>query len=271
MPHLDVPGASLYFETDGHISRPAILLIAAGIASLRMWDELVPALADDHFIIRYDMRGTGQTQTENVPFSDREDALSLLDHLGVERAVVVGSSRGGRLAIDLALDAPARVSGLVTIGSGPGGFVETELTDAEDAAFDRIDDAYEAKDWHRLVALETELWCVGPVRQRDGLDPAFVERAYELNRPNAVHQAEAPVVVALDPPAFERLGDIRVPALVTVGEYDLSVALAQQAFLADMIPDAAGYIFSDTAHLPSVEHPDEFAQVLTDWLADNGL
>ncbi|KQV06886.1 alpha/beta fold hydrolase [Leifsonia sp. Root112D2] len=271
MPHLDVPGATLYYETDGHISKPAVLLIHAGIATLRMWDSLIPALADDHFVVRFDARGFGQSRTENVPFSDRADALAVLDHLGVASAVVVGCSRGGRIAIDLAVDAADRVNALVTIGSGPGGFPDTELTDEEDAAFDALDDAYEAKDWHRLAQLETELWAFGPARDRQGIDASFVVEAYSLNRPNAGHGADAPVVVALEPPAYDRVCDIEVPALVTVGEFDLSAVLAQQAYLAAAIPDADGYIFSDTAHLPSVEHPQEFATVLTDWLKRHDL
>jgi len=271
MPHLDVPGASLNYETDGHISQPAILLLHAGVATLRMWDRLVPALAANHFVVRFDSRGFGQTSTQDIRFSDRADALALLDHLGVSRAVVVGASRGGRIAIDLAVDAPDRVSGLVTIGSGPGGFPDTELTDEEDAGFDALDDAYEARDWHRLAKLETELWCFGPARDVAALDPAFVEEAYALNRPNAAHGDESPVVVGLEPPAYDRVCDIDVPALVTVGEFDLSTALAQQAYLLASIPGAEGYIFSDTAHLPSVEHPEEFQRVLCEWLTRHHL
>jgi len=62
-----------------------------------------------------------------------------------------------------------------------------------------------------------------------------------------------------------------VPARVTVGEVDLSTALAQQAYLLASIPGAEGYIFSDTAHLPSVEHPEEFQRVLCEWLTRHHL
>src|SRR6185437_16671436 len=112
---------------------------------------------------------------------------------------------------------------------------------------------------------------IGPTRSNEDLDPRFVEIAYELNLPNAEHGDEAPVAIPLDPPAFDRIVDIEVPALITVGEFDLSEALAQQAYLLDAIPGADGYIFSDTAHLPSVEHPDEFADVLLGWMERNGL
>jgi pimeloyl-ACP methyl ester carboxylesterase len=271
MPHLSVPGAELYYEAEGPASAPAVLLVHAGIASLRMWDPLVPALTDDHYVVRFDTRGFGQTRTEDVRFSDRADAIDLLDHLGVERATAVGASRGGRIALDLALEAPDRVTGVVTIGSTPSGFPETELTDEEDAAFDALDDAYEDGDWPRLVELETDLWAIAPSRDGADLDPDFVATAYALNRPNVIHRSEAPIAVPPDPSAFDAICDLRAPLLATVGEFDLSPELAAQAFLVDALPTSEGYIFSDTAHLPSVEHPEEFNAVLTGWLKKHRL
>ena len=120
MPELELPGAALYYETAGQISSPAVLLIHSGLASLRMWDPLVPELASDHFVVRYDTRGYGRTVSTNAEYSNRSDAIDLLDHLGVERAAVVGSSRGGSIGIDLALEHPDRITGLVTIGSVEG-------------------------------------------------------------------------------------------------------------------------------------------------------
>lgn len=271
MPTLDVPGASLYYETDGHISAPAVLLIHAGVATLRMWDPIVDRLAADHFIIRLDTRGFGLTTTSDVEFSDSQDARDLLDHLGIQRATVVGCSRGGRIAIDLTVETPERVSGLVTIGSGPGGFPDTELTETEDALFDALDEAYRAADWQRLSRLTVELWTFGPTRSNEDLDPAFVELAYALNEPNIAHGHEKPTAIPVEPPAYDRVVDIEIPVLATVGEFDLSEALAQHAFLIDTIPSAEGYIFSDTAHLPSVENPAEFGDVLIEWMVRHGL
>ncbi|WP_120339023.1 alpha/beta fold hydrolase [Cryobacterium soli] len=271
MPHLDVPGASLYYEAHGHVSKPALLLIHAGIANLRMWDPQVPALAADHYVIRFDTRGFGQTSTEDVEFSNRADALAVLDHLGVARATLIGCSRGGSIAIDLAVEHPDRVAGLVTIGSGPSGFPPTELTDVEDAKFDEIDRAFEAQDWHRQARLEAALWDFGPLRREEDLDPEFVSTAYALNRVNVIHAEENPVSLPLDPPAFDRVVDITVPTLVTVGEYDISEVLAQYEYLVSTVPEASGCVFRDAAHLPNVEQPADVERVLLGWLADNGL
>jgi 3-oxoadipate enol-lactonase len=271
MPHLDVPGASLYYEAHGHASKPALLLIHAGIANLRMWDPQVSALAEEHYVIRFDTRGFGQTETENVEFSNRADALAVLDHLGVARATLVGCSRGGTIAIDLTVESPDRVAGLVTVGSGPSGFPDTGLTDLEDARFDEIDRAFEAKDWHRVARLEAALWDFGPLRREEDLDPEFVSTAYALNRVNVLHAEECPVSIALEPPAYDRVVDIEVPALITVGEYDISEVLAQHEYLLSTVPDASGCVFRDTAHLPNVEQPADFERVLLGWLTENAL
>ncbi|WEO77094.1 alpha/beta fold hydrolase [Cryobacterium sp. SO2] len=271
MPHLDVPGARLYYETDGHVSKPALLLIHAGIANLRMWDPQISALAAEHYVIRFDTRGFGQTSTDDVAFSNRADALALLDHLGVARATVIGCSRGGTIAIDLAVEHPDRVAGLVTIGSGPSGFPDTELTEVEDARFDEIDQAFAAEDWHKLARLEAAIWDFGPLRREEDLDPEFVSTAYALNRVNVVHAEEKPVSIPLEPPAYDRVVDIEVPTLITVGEYDMSEVLAAYEYLVATVPDASGCIFRDAAHLPNVERPADVERVLLTWLTDNSL
>ncbi|MBB5633039.1 pimeloyl-ACP methyl ester carboxylesterase [Cryobacterium mesophilum] len=271
MPHLEVSGARLYYETDGHISSPAVLLIHAGIANLRMWDPQVPALASRHLVIRFDTRGYGETETEDVPFSNREDAIALLDHLGVARATVIGCSRGGSIGIDLAIEHPDRVAGIVTIGSGPSGFPEVELTEREDELFDELDALFEAKDWEQLARREAELWDFGPLRSAQDLDPSFVATAYELNAANVRHTTEKPTTIPLEPPAYDRVVDIAVPALVMVGDHDLSPTLAQYEYLLSTIPGADGCRFPDSAHLPSVEQPAEFERVLLAWLDEHNL
>jgi 3-oxoadipate enol-lactonase len=271
VPHLDVPGATLYYETEGHISSPAVLLIHAGVATLRMWDPLAASLAESHFVVRFDTRGFGQTVSDNVAYSDRQDVRDILDHLGVPRATLIGSSRGGGIAIDVAVETPERAAGVVTIGSGPSGFPDTPLTGREDALFERIDDVSDVGDWHLLSHLEAEVWTLGPERAADDLDPAFVELAYALNRPNAAHGDDAPIAAPLSPPAYGRVADLDVPFLSVVGEFDVSAALAEHAYLVDTIPKAEGYVFRDAAHLPSVEHPDEFERIVTEWMARHRL
>lgn len=271
MPQLEVTGASIYYETAGSQADPALLLIHAGIATLRMWDAQIDALSRDHFVIRFDTRGYGRTESQNIEFSNRADALAVLDEVEVLKATVIGASRGGSIAIDLALEAPGRVRGLVAVGSGPSGFPEVELTAREDELFDGLDTAYETGDWASLNRLEAELWDFGPLRAKDDLDPAFVARAYELNAANLARAEESPMPQPLDPPAYGRVSDIEVPTLVAVGDHDITPALTQYEYLVTTIPNADGCRFADSAHIPSVEQADEFTRILTAWLADHGL
>jgi pimeloyl-ACP methyl ester carboxylesterase len=271
MPTLDVAGASLYYETHGHVSEPALLLIHAGVASLRMWDPIVDSLAGDHHVVRYDTRGFGGTRTGEDPYSDRDDARALLDHLGIAEATVIGSSRGGRIALDLTLETPERMSGLVLVGAGISGFPDVALTDAEQRLSDELDEAEAAGDWLRLADLEVRFWCIGPDRDAADLDPEFVSLAYELNRANAAHAVEQHSPVRLDPPAYGRLGELALPVLVTVGEHDVSEAQRQFEYARDEIPGAESEVLAGTAHLPSLERPAEFAGRLREWLGLHGL
>ena len=271
MPRLEVNGASIYYETAGSASEPALLLIHAGIANLRMWDPQLEALSRDHHVIRYDSRGFGETTTQNIEFSDRADALALLDHLGVAKATVIGCSRGGQIALDLAVEFPHRVAGVVVIGGGPSGFPDLEMTAEEEALVDEMDIAFEQAEWERLNRLEVKLWSIGPGRDEAELDPEFVRTAYELNAANIPHVTEKPTPIPLEPPSYDRVVDIAVPSLVMVGDCDLSEHLAESAYLLSTRPHADGVRFPNTAHLPNLERPEEFERVLTRWLADHGL
>ncbi|PPF65216.1 alpha/beta hydrolase [Rathayibacter tritici] len=271
MPHLEVPGASLHWKADGHASAPALLLVHAGIADLRMWDPLVPNLARERLVIRYDVRGAGGTSTADVEFDPRRDALDLLDHLGVERAVVIGCSRGGTLALDLTLEHPERVSGLVAIAPGLAGFDYPALTTEEERRFAQVEALELAGEQEAATIREAELWAVGPDRSAGDVDPEFLAQVRELALAGVGHESEAPRPIELPRPARERLGEIAVPTLVVVGAHDLSESLPVCEYLAAAVSGAELRVLEDAAHLPSLEHPEEFLAVLLPWLERHAL
>src|SRR5437762_9314735 len=96
--YIEVPGGRLYAESDGE--GPAVVLIHAGVAHLRMWDEQVAALRDAYQVIRFDTRGFGKTRVEDVPFSNRADVAAVMDHFGAKTAHIAGLSRGAFIALD---------------------------------------------------------------------------------------------------------------------------------------------------------------------------
>lgn len=79
---------NLYYEVSG--SGKPVLLIHAGVADCSMWEAQLAAFGAQYKVIRYDTRGNGRTWTENTQFSNRQDILDLFNHLGVEKAAIIG-------------------------------------------------------------------------------------------------------------------------------------------------------------------------------------
>ena len=253
----DLNGARIAYEVTG--SGPAVTLVHAGIADRRMWCDTVPALAEEHTVVTYDQRGFGDSTLPSGPATYTDDLRALLDHVGVEQTTVVGVSMGGRAALELALLEPARVSKLVLVGAGLPDWdwsAEMERFDEEET------EAVKSGDLDRAAALNVELW-VGAA------DPAVRElvatmqrRAFEIPVPEPEPSSPPP----LDPPASERLREIGAPTLVVVGDRDLDDIKQIADVLAAGIPGARKVTMPDTAHLPPLEHPQEFNRILLDFL-----
>jgi len=267
-----VPGATIAYDVAGPPDAPAVLFVHAGVATRAMWDPQFDALAADRRVVRYDTRGYGESPGEAVAYSEVDDLLRVLDAAEVERAVLVGASRGGRFALDAALAHPDRVCGLVLIGADPSGMTDDDIDYTEnERELERAMDAAEAaEDVDALVRIEVQLWDLGPERDSDEVDPAFLERAIELNV-GAAHWDFAGEATPPEHPAIDRLGEIAVPTLVVIGDHDVSDAKVAAELLTAGIPGAQQERFPDSAHLPSVEHPERFTSLLRDWLTRHAL
>jgi pimeloyl-ACP methyl ester carboxylesterase len=270
MPVIKVHGARLAYDIAGDPSHPAVLFVHAGVATRAMWDPQFDDLSSDHFVIRYDTRGFGESPGEDEEFADRHDVFAVLDAAGATSATVVGASRGGRIALDALLDAPERISGLVTVGSTPSGQHDGEATPREREMIAEMEAASEAGDYEELVRVEVAYWDLGPTRDIGDVDPEFLARAIELNV-GAAHWDFAGLDQPLEPAAVSRLGEVRVPTLVVVGDHDETDSRAGYDLLLGGIAGAEGFRFADSAHLPSVEHPERFTARLREFLEKNGL
>ena len=122
----DLPDGSLYYEIAGE--GPVVTLIHPGLWDSRTWDAQVPVLLGSAFrVVRYDVRGYGRSsRLTGKPYSHVRDLVALLDFLDVSLTTLVGCSMGGAIAIDYTLEDPDRVSALVPVASGLGGFEALE-------------------------------------------------------------------------------------------------------------------------------------------------
>jgi pimeloyl-ACP methyl ester carboxylesterase len=264
--YVEVNGGRLPYEVAGE-GHP-LVLIHAGIANKSMWDEQWEEFARHFRVIRYDMRGFGDFKTEDVQYSNRQDLRDLLDHLGIQSAYVLGVSRGSMIATDFTLEFPERVAALILVAVGLGGYPyqELEIPAHEEELSAQIEEAEEAKDLERLTDLEVRFWVDGPGQSTNRVNPQLRERVREMIAANYREHTTGGQPIVLDPPAYGRLQEIQVPTLVIVGDCDTSDTLAVADVLAERIPNARKEIFHDAAHLPSMEQPEAFSQLVTDFL-----
>ncbi|MEK7251986.1 MAG: alpha/beta hydrolase [Actinomycetota bacterium] len=258
-----VIGGSLYVEIDG--SGPAIVLVHAGVANLRMWDHHIAALAQHYTVIRYDTRGFGRTASEHVEFSNRADLVAALDHAGAKLAILVGVSRGGSIVLDTALEYSARTAGLVFVAGGISGF-EPKASLVDPAVWEEAEAHWTAKDWDWLADFETALWADGPGQPTDRVDPKVRQSVHEWILSNYRAEKEEGIPQTLVPPAVGRLGELAMPVLVAIGLRDEAGVVEACRHLAASVPGAEVVEF-DTAHMVNMEEPERFTRMLLDFAA----
>jgi pimeloyl-ACP methyl ester carboxylesterase len=262
---VDVNGGKIYFEVegDGH----PLLLIHGGLGSLRMWDEQAPAFAERYRVIRYDNRGWGRTETDDVEFADRDDAVAVLDHVGATSAYVVGQSRGGSIALDFTLDHPERADAFVSVAGGIGGY-EAEREETEPQPWDEMERLWEAKDWSALAELETQVWVDGWGQPSTRVDPDLRRRVHDWILTTYQEEKIEGKPQSLDPPAAKRLADVSIPTLVMIGEVDEAGGVTAGRHLAASVPGARVVEFPGVAHMIQLEDPERFNQLVLQFLAD---
>ena len=258
---VETNGARIYYEVEGE-GEP-VVLIHAGIANLRMWDEQVPALSDAYRVIRYDTRGFGRTETEDVPFSNRADIAALLDHLGEESAHLVGVSRAGQIALDFALEFPQQVRSLVVAAGGIGGY---EAPGGDPSVWEEPEKLWEAKDWAKLADWETDYWVNGPGQASDRADVRVRDTVHEWILTNYQAEKAEGQPQPLDPVAVGRLHELQVPLLVILGTLDEPGTSASMRHLAESVPHARLEPFEGAAHMLNMEQPERFNRLLREFL-----
>lgn len=259
-----VGNTRIYYETSGE--GPAVMFVHAGIADSRMWRSQMTSLADGRQMVSFDQRGFGRTNWVPGPYADRRDVVSVMDYLGIESAVIVGCSLGGAISMHVALESPDRVDGLVLVGAMARGWEPVDgwtASPLEDEALA----AMQAGDIERALELEAQMWVVGYGRTGDDVSTEAIELVKEMDRaPLLSEQERNSFVEPFEPPIDQQLDDINVPTLVVVGEYDEMLLIESAEYLAGRLSTKESVVIRGAAHLPSLEQPDDFNEVLRSFL-----
>jgi len=253
----ELDGCRLAYEREGR--GPALVLVHGFGLDRRLWEPQAEALRSRFDVIRPDCRGFGlSTGALDGGYRHGADVSALLDHLGIERATIGGLSMGGQIALELAVLDPARVERLVLVDPY---LADHAFSDAWRGMWDAL--AQLARTQGVEAAKET--WRQGMLFSVDDRAPragALLHRMMEdWSGWHLQHPGHFPYE-RLSP----RLSEVRVPALIAVGELDLPDfhAIAEQ--LERRLPDARRVTIPGAGHVPSLEDPERFGELLQEFL-----
>ncbi len=246
---IPVDGGEIWAE-DTKGDGTALVLMHPGWGDSTIWEQMLGRLAGRYRVIRYDARGYGRSPAPAVPYTQLADLAAVLDHLQVARAALVGHSGGAAPAISLALAQPARVGSLVLVAPG----VEDYPWPQDDPYLPEFGKLLEAGDREGLVALGLRTWAAA------GADPAAeaqirsaVAAFFRLG------DHERP-----DPPAYSRLGEIRIPSVLAIGDLDYPMVRECGERIAQRIPGCPVVVVPGADHLLPLRSPSLLADLITE-------
>jgi pimeloyl-ACP methyl ester carboxylesterase len=255
-----VNGTRLYYEVQGQ--GEALVLIHGGMLDSRMWDDQFADYAKRNRVLRYDIRGFGgSVRPADRVYSDADDLAALMDYLEIPRAHLVGLSLGGRVALDFLVANPKRAISLIIVGGGPAGY-------------DKPDPEGEERWWANVRAARdegtekaTELWLQDPFMSPAMENPKLAPRLRQVALENAHNWLENPLLQrSPQPVAAKRLGEIKVPALVIVGERDVPRAHEIGNFVFKEIKGAKKVAIPKAGHMVNMEQPEAFDKAVGEFL-----
>lgn len=233
-----------------------VLLLHGYTDSWHSFGRLLPVLRASLRAVAPSQRGHGDADRPEsgyaMPdFSD--DAAALLDALGIERAIVLGHSMGGAVAVRFALDHPDRVLGLVLVGAAPDWRTPAMLALAESvtALSDPIDRAF-------IRAFQCGTF-TAPV------PPSFLDLVVEESGKVPARVWQAALAGLIGANGRHELGRIAAPTMLVWGDHDDVVSRRDQDALLAAIPGSRLLVYPGIGHAPHWEAPEAFARDLADF------
>jgi 3-oxoadipate enol-lactonase len=243
-----VDGGYLWADDTGG-DGPVLVLLHPGWGDSSIWLPVLDQLPSHYRVIRYDTRGFGKSPAPAAPFTQLADLATVLKHCGADRVLLVASSGGGGTAIGLALADPGRVRGLLLLAPG----VPDYPWPPEDPYLGQFDRLFSAGDRDAIAALGLRTWAAAGADQAAqaqvrGAAEAFF-RLGDYERP--------------DPPAYGRLGEIRIPAVVVTGDQEYPMVARCAAEIASRIPGCQQIAAQGADHLLPLPVPGMIAELVS--------
>ncbi len=256
--YIDIGNAYMYYEIAGQ-GEPVILIHAYSVDS-RMWNPQFAELAKHYKVIRYDLRGYGNTDRpiEGQRYSHAQDLNKLMYFLGIQKAHIVGLSMGAAVAVDFLALYPQKVLSATIVSGGIWNL--SGPIDPNGAEFIKKQgvEAYK-KQW-----LERVLNICGP--HKNEIQPQLQQMMNDWSAWQVLHSES---FGQFNPPAAKQLKAKKpnVPVLVLIGKYDSEGSIRAGEAVLEILPTAHKQYLPDAGHFSNMETPAEFNKALLDFLA----
>jgi pimeloyl-ACP methyl ester carboxylesterase len=250
----EINGTKIYYEVAGE--GQLFVMVHAGIANKSQWDDQFDFFAQKYKVVRYDMRGYGQSLPVADDYQRHEDIRALMDFLNIDHAYLMGCSMGGGACMNFALEYPNRADALIMVGSAPVGFSYDEWSPSP--LDEEMDAAYQKDDLEHVNEVAMKIFVDGTGRTPDQVNPALRKKVYDMNMIALRNEKQMGKDLPLPTSAAQRIAELHLPVLIVMGDLDEEYIHRAADFMANNIPGARKIVMHGTAHLPNVEFPQEF-------------
>ena len=250
----------IHYELSGRKDGPVVMLSHSLASSLKMWEPQVEMLRSHFRVLRYDTRGHGMSETTPAPYTLEilgEDALGLLDELGMDRVHWVGLSMGGMIGQSIALNHPKRLKSLALCDTAS--IIPPEAQPIWDERIEGV----RRKGMESQLEATMERWFTPSFFN---LNPPMLTLIKEefLATPAEGYIGCAGAIRRLN--YLKRLGEINLPTFIIVGEDDPATPVSASRAIHKHIKNSKLVILPFTRHLSNVEQPRVFNENLVEFL-----
>jgi pimeloyl-ACP methyl ester carboxylesterase len=263
--NLPIAGATLATEVAG--MGPCVVMLHAGVADRRMWRTLCEVLSPKFRCITYDRRGFGESTAQDEAFRNVDDLDAVIRHFGCDGAHLIGSSQGGRIAIDYALANPKNVMSLVLVAPALSGApIPSSYPVAIQRLISELEQAEAALDIERMNAVEAHMWLDGPLNAENRVVGPARELFLNMNGGALKH---APLTQEQSSPsATDQLHRLTHPTFVIWGDADFQHIQERSMLITNTLNDGRHLVMGECAHLPNLEQPTQFDNAVLEFLIE---
>jgi 3-oxoadipate enol-lactonase len=256
--YLEVPDGKLYYEVAGE--GDWIVLVHDGNLHSVTWDEQFPVFSKNYKVVRYDRRGYGKSTYPEKPYSNLEDLAEVFSQLNIDKATLIGMSAGGGLVIDFTLEHPDKVTGLVLVGAVVSGYGYSDhlRTRGGNLSPEVLSDPAKLADY--MCHRDPYTFYKG---NKEAKERGY---AYLMNNLQNYKMDKFSFLKGPKRPALPNLKEIKVPALIIVGEYDIPDCHAHAGVIETGISGSERVIINKSGHIVPLEQPAIFNEIVLTFL-----